>query len=483
VPSTIGLGPSGRADGGGAASAPARGEQIDRFVVLETLGHGGMGVVVSAYDPKLDRKVALKLLRRDLAPTDGGTEARARLLREAQAMAKLRHPNVVTVFEVGEYRGQVFLAMEHVAGGTLIAWSALRRAEPRGWLRTVAAFVQAGRGLQAAHARELIHRDFKPANVLVEDDRFQVSDFGIASVGGQAPPEFPLPAGADPTAGEPTLTRSGHVVGTAPYMALELIDGEPADERSDQFAFCVALFESLYGVRPFDGETVEQVRAAQAEGRIREVPQDLGVPEWVRLAVVRGLARDPQARWPSMGALLETLASPDEADAERRTRVVVAVAIGLLFAALPLAARWWGPPFDRSNYAGAVGQTLALVAILLALTFVSRRAVWATALNRRAFGAVLAVLLMQLPLQLANAALGVSVVASDIQLLTLWAAMAAMFAVTADRRFFALSACYLLWIPLAVRFPDHTVTVLGFSNVCLVVFVSLVWRGAKPREV
>ncbi len=486
IPPTVGLGPEGAADGGRGQGAPARGEQVDRFVVLDTLGRGGMGVVVSAYDPKLDRKVALKLLRRDLAPTDGGTEARARLLREAQAMAKLRHPNVVTIFEVGEYRGQVFLAMEHVAGGTLIEWTAERRAEPRGWQRTLAAFVQAGRGLEAAHAQGLVHRDFKPANVLVEGDRFQVSDFGIASMGeGEAMAE---PAAAAVMAGDDsgnaaTPTQTGLVVGTAPYMAPELLAGRAADARSDQYAFSVALYECLYGVRPVAGNTIAKVRKSLERGQIVAPPDTRGVPQWVRDAVLRGLKQDPDARWPSMAALLNELASPEEAEAERRTRVGVAVVLGLLFALVPMAAASLGPPLDRSTYGGVVGQTLSLLAILLGLTWMARRDVWSTALNRKAFGSVLAVLLMQLPLELGNAALGVPIVASDIQHLTLWAGMAAMFAVTTDRRFFALTASYLVFLPIGVHLPDHHVAVLGLSNACFVVFVVLIWRNASPREV
>ena len=484
IPATVGLGPQGAADGGREQAAPARGEQIDRFVVLETLGRGGMGVVVSAYDPKLDRKVALKLLRRDLAPTDGGTEARARLLREAQAMAKLRHPNVVTVFEVGEFRGQVFLAMEHVAGGTLIDWTAERRTEPQGWQRTLAAFVQAGRGLEAAHEQGLVHRDFKPANVLVEGERFQVSDFGIASMGdGEAMAEAVAAAVGDDSGDAATLTETGLVVGTAPYMAPELFAGKAADARSDQYAFCVALYECLYGVRPVAGNTIAKVRKSLARGDIVPPPQTRGVPQWVRDAVLRGLQHDPDARWPSMAALLQTLASPEEAEAERRTRVAVAVVLGLLFAVVPMAAASLGPPLDRSSYGGVVGQTLSLLAILLGLTWMARRDVWSTALNRKAFGSVLAVLLMQLPLELGNAVLGVPIVASDIQHLTLWAGMAAIFAVTTDRRFVVLSASYLLFLPIGLWLPDHHVAVLGLSNACFVVFVVLIWRNTSPREV
>ena len=462
---------------------PRRGETVGRFVVLDTLGIGGMGVVVSAYAPKLDRKVALKLLRPDVAPAEGATTARVRLLREAKAMAKLRHPNVVTVFEVGEFEGQVFLAMEHVGGGTMVQWSAAAREEAGGWERIVAAFVQAGRGLVAAHAEGLVHRDFKPGNILVEGDRFQVTDFGIASIGGNevlsdlglevAPPEA-----VDETA---TLPQSGQLIGTAPYMAPELLANEPAAAKSDQFAFCVSLFEALFGQRPFAGrsnaEAVESIR----QGRV-EIPEDRrGVPPWVLDAILRGLDSDPDRRWPTMAALVEALDSPDDAEIGRRTRLGLAIAIGVSFVALPFVARSLGPPFDRSTYAGVLGQTLSLLAILVTMAWFARGYVRATVINRKVFAAVVVVLFMQVPLELTNAALGVPVVASDIQHLVLWGAMASMFAITVDRRFLVLAASYLACLPLATRWTGDHVVVLGLSNAMFVVFVAWIWRGTGDK--
>jgi serine/threonine protein kinase len=149
-----------------------RGDVVDKFIIVAELGAGGMGVVYEAYDPGLDRKVALKLLRTDA----GGDGPRARLLREAQAMARVVHPNVVTVYEAGRWQDRIFLAMEKVSGGTLRAWEAAARP----WQEIVAAFAQAGRGLAAAHDAGLVHRDFKPENVLVGDDgRVRVTDFGL----------------------------------------------------------------------------------------------------------------------------------------------------------------------------------------------------------------------------------------------------------------------------------------------------------------
>jgi serine/threonine protein kinase len=188
-----------------------RGDVIDRFIVVEELGSGGMGVVLAAYDPGLDRRVALKLLRADHA----GDTGRARLEREAQAMARVVHPNVATVYQAGTVEDQVYVAMELVDGGTLRGWL---RARPRGWREVLELFVQAGRGLAAAHRAGLVHRDFKPDNVLVgADGRARVTDFGLV-----AAPFEPPPAGEAAVKGSPLgagLTSTGRVVGTPTYMA------------------------------------------------------------------------------------------------------------------------------------------------------------------------------------------------------------------------------------------------------------------------
>ncbi|MCA9693542.1 MAG: serine/threonine protein kinase, partial [Myxococcales bacterium] len=224
---------------GGAAQLPAtalqRGDSIDRYLILARLGEGGMGLVYAAHDPELDRKVAIKLLRGD--PTDSG--ARDRLLREAQAMARLSHPNVITVHDVGTARGHVFVAMEYVEGGTLGTWL---EEQERGWRAVLDVFLAAGRGLAAAHEAGLVHRDFKPDNVLLErDGRVRVADFGLARYGlGAAPTHPPAPAEA-PTDMTRTgvslntkLTITGATVGTPAYMAPEQLGGVDVDARADQ---------------------------------------------------------------------------------------------------------------------------------------------------------------------------------------------------------------------------------------------------------
>jgi tetratricopeptide (TPR) repeat protein len=268
---------------------PGVGECIDHFEVLGTLGTGGMGVVLRARDQLLDREVALKLVRPDLSQggeTLGQTE---QLLAEARAMAKISHPNVIVVHEVGLVRGQVFLAMELIVGRTLAAWL---REQPRSWRAIVDTWLAAARGLHAAHVAGLVHRDFKPANVLVDRDaRVRVMDFGIAG----RPHEL-----ADEQ-------HSGRLIGTPRYMAPEQLRGEPADARSDQFAFCVSLWEALYGQHPFDATNVASLALSVSEGRLREPPRDREVPRAIRRLLARGLARVPAQRHADMAALIDAL--------------------------------------------------------------------------------------------------------------------------------------------------------------------------------
>jgi tetratricopeptide (TPR) repeat protein len=326
--------------GAGDETELVLGAAVDRYVVLERVGAGGMGEVYAAYDRKLDRKVALKLLLR----RDGQDEAR--LVREAQAMARLSHPNVRAVFDTGMLDGRLFLTMEFVQGTTLRSW----QTEPkRSWRDVLRAYLDAGRGLAAAHAAGLVHRDFKPSNVLVsEEGVVKVTDFGLARAAGhEAPPappsapspDAPAPAPA-PSSGsslDTTVTREGALLGTPGYMAPEQMLGLLVDARSDQFAFSVALYEGLFREKPFAGKSDLQRDEAVLRGMVREPPRGSPVPAHVRRVILRGLSRERAARYESMAALLDDLAR-DPTQSRRRWAFAV-VGLAALGAAIVWAQR------------------------------------------------------------------------------------------------------------------------------------------------
>ncbi|MEM6994543.1 MAG: serine/threonine-protein kinase, partial [Myxococcota bacterium] len=300
--------PRTRASGDAALS---RGQQIGRYVVVDQLGAGGMGVVYRAFDPDLDRSVALKLVAVD---SYDAADERSRLLREAQAMARLSHPNVIPVFDVGVEAKAVFVAMELVDGTTLTRW--LAKTKP-GWASIVAHFVEAGRGLSAAHAGGLIHRDFKPDNVMVgNDDRVRVLDFGLArgsaadaKIDDEDTAEFRSISASKLSGGslDASMTADGTVMGTPAYMSPEQHMGIRVTAASDQFSFCVALWEALYGERPFAGDNLTVLTANVMQGKLRAVPAASEVPAWIHAAVVRGLSVDDDKRHSGMDALLQVL--------------------------------------------------------------------------------------------------------------------------------------------------------------------------------
>jgi len=240
-------------------------------------------MVYAAYDPNLDRKVAIKVLGNEAMPTE---EARVRMLREAQAMARIDHPNVLRVHEAGSLGDGIYIAMEFVGGGTLRNWLAGGRRTSN---EIITAFLQAGRGLAAAHTAGLVHRDFKPDNVLMASDGVRVTDFGIVgTVGGEQAPV--RPSNLDNTLSDTTplsqdLTRTGALMGTPAYMAPEQFRGGLVGPAADQFAFCVALFEALYRTRPFAGETFGDLWANVSDGIIRPAPRDTDVPTRIHRAL------------------------------------------------------------------------------------------------------------------------------------------------------------------------------------------------------
>ncbi|MGH9887343.1 MAG: protein kinase domain-containing protein, partial [bacterium] len=308
-----------------APSAMAPGTRVGRFIVRGPLGAGGMGVVHAAEDPVLGRKVALKLIHAAHREGPASEEWRVRLLREARAIARLSHPNVITVHDIGLHGDQLFVAMELVEGDTLRSWLA---ASPRSWREVIAVFVAAGRGLLAAHQAGLVHRDFKPDNVLLGiDGQVRVTDFGLAySLTGAARDDHSdtepgssedafAALGSGLHAHEGRLTRSGTLIGTPGYIAPEVLRGGPADFASDQFSFCVALHQAL----------------SRADG----------VPGWLHQTVERGLRRRPEDRYPSMERLLAAL---NRESTRRRSMhlglamvamVALAVGVGLVVAREP----------------------------------------------------------------------------------------------------------------------------------------------------
>ena len=345
-----------------------RGTRVDRYVILERLGSGGMGEIYAAYDPQLDRKIALKLMRMDVLSTLGTHSGRVKLLAEAKALARLNHPNVVAVHDVGEVGDEIFIAMELVEGEVLREWL---EATPRTTARVLEVFKMAGRGLAAAHAVGLVHRDFKPLNVIVgRDGRARVVDFGLArtatstaeTVPGRmsrvpAPPPAP-PSPPSPVSlphGDQTITVSSRaevtlasLSGTPAYMAPEQLRAEPTDARTDQFSFAVALYEALCGHRPFQGDTVDVLLAAIERGP----GPSRSLPAWLHAVLARALSPVREGRFPGMGELLEALEADPSLRRRQRWRmagVALAAAAVLLgaVAARSSAQRRCAPPRAR----------------------------------------------------------------------------------------------------------------------------------------
>ncbi len=351
---------------------------IGRFAVLRRLGEGGMGVVYSAFDEQLGRRVAIKLLHR----ASDSDLARARVYHEAQALARLSHPNVVQVYEVGEHDDALYVAMEFVTGETLRAWM---NHGGHDWRATVEVFVQAGQGLAAAHVAGLVHRDFKPENTVIgEDGRPRVLDFGLALQAHHTVPE--------PSSGTVVETADTHavgpVVGTPRYMSPEQHEGRPLDARSDQFSFCVALWEALHGEPPHAGDTLFELVHNTISGTLRPPPARAAAPEWLRGVLIRGLAVRPQDRWPDMPTLLAALRADPRVRRRRLAAALLAVAVGAGLLALSLrrddpcaavadaASETWNPatreaieaafqatgaPFAASSWTMLAGQVDAYV--------------------------------------------------------------------------------------------------------------------------
>jgi tetratricopeptide (TPR) repeat protein/tRNA A-37 threonylcarbamoyl transferase component Bud32 len=324
----------------------AVGEVVGRYALVELIGRGGMGSVYVAHDPQLDRKVALKLVR---SARYAQRDVKDRLSREARAMAKVTHAHVVTVYDAGELDDGVFIAMELVDGQTLARWLTTT---PRTWREVVRVFVDVGRGLHAAHAVGVVHRDFKPENVLVDrTGRAAVTDFGLALANDPAPTAELVDISLDDTH---PLTRTGALVGTPRFMSPEQFRGQTVDARSDQFSFAVALYAALYHAYPYEGTTVGELLAAVTRGALPPRPEPTDVPIRVHHVLVRALSTDVAERYPTMAALL------DELDAalhpSRRRAALVA---GLALACVAAGGVWlWAAHAPASSPPPALAPTV-----------------------------------------------------------------------------------------------------------------------------
>ena len=282
-----------------------------RYVIRDLLGQGGAGAVYRAYDSQLGRPIALKIVRASKLAVGMPESMQARLLREARAMARVSHPNVVAVYDVGSIGDRVFVVMELVEGRTLASW---QREQARTWREVIETFVAAGVGLAAAHRVGLVHRDFKPLNVLVGfDGRVRVTDFGLARPVAQVDPGEATPSDSSHEGHQEwTLTMTGGLVGTPRYMAPEQFRAGPADARSDQFSFCVALFTALYGRHPFFPEGVKkpplrELAQLVTAGELIEPVPDEEIPGGILEVLRRGLSADSAERYPSMDRLIADL--------------------------------------------------------------------------------------------------------------------------------------------------------------------------------
>jgi tRNA A-37 threonylcarbamoyl transferase component Bud32/tetratricopeptide (TPR) repeat protein len=322
------------------------GTLVGRYQIVEKLATGGMGVVFRAYDPELSRHVALKLVQQSSMDFDrlaSAEEYEQRLLREAQALARLSHPNVVAAFDVGKVEGALFIAMELIDGVSLRRWL---QVEPRSRADILHILLEAGRGLSAAHRAGVVHRDFKLSNVMVSaQGRAQVVDFGLARTIGVArdhSPDGPIDLARELEGSMPVLndasgelTRTGTIVGTAGYIAPEQFEGVTSDERSDQFSYASSAFCALTGRVPYQGDTLADYRAALLRGE--RAPWPNSIPRSIRSVIDRGLSLRPEERYPALDALLDDLERC--ARPVRRAPIVVGAALGLSLVASILAAR------------------------------------------------------------------------------------------------------------------------------------------------
>jgi tRNA A-37 threonylcarbamoyl transferase component Bud32 len=357
---------------------PALGARFGRYTLLAETGRGAMATVYTAYDDQLDRKVAIKMIR----------DADTRVRREAQAIARVSHPNVVQVFEIGSFEGHDYIAMELVDGVDLATW---QRVRSRNVYDIIARYVEAGRGLVAAHLAGVVHRDFKPENVLVDSHgRARVGDFGLARAGGSVDRQLLSTL----VSSDSLETRDDEIVGTPAYMAPEQLFSPDVDERADQFSLCAALYEAVYGVRPLRGDSLAELRASARAGLIQEPPPGTRAPPTLLALLRRGLAIDPAARWPALTDLLDRLdlldAQRDPAAAAReRRRLVLAIAAACLIV-VGASHTDDSAELDRIGMATMVGFSALILVVTAVGAYWARATLMTNNFHRRMIFMVLA---------------------------------------------------------------------------------------------
>ena len=468
--------------------------RIDRFVIRRKLGAGGMGVVYEARDPVLDRPVALKLVLPDRSGRWRGgagrlAEAQRRLLREAQAMARVAHPNVVPIYEAGLHDDAVFVTMELVTGQTLSAWAAN---EPRTWQAIMARLVEAGRGLAAAHAAGILHRDFKPDNVLIGvDDRARVLDFGLARALARSGDRDAIPAedGAaeSPSAIDEVLTMEGAIMGTPSFMSPEHFRG-PMGPEADQWSFGVTAYRLLFGVVPFRGSLLEIQKAVEQGPPPPPASASGDIPPRVTDAILRSLSPNREDRFASVAEMVTeleaALAAELGADASiaRRHRRRASAIIGALGALNFLGAG------IRTSFAfdlgigGLIVQSVVGLAITLLTVAVYRRALLGTRHNQRVIAVFVIVLATHLVHRLHALAVGGSVtsVLRDDALIT--AALAALAAFTMERWFLWVAALAGAYVAVTFAWERAIVPGFGLFLVGSVLVGVARWREPSPAR-
>jgi len=468
--------PTDPTDGDTRRELPPMPSRLGRYAVLRTLGAGGMGVVYAAYDEELERRVAIKVLHPRFSE-DG--ESRARILREAQAMAKVSHPNVASLHEVDVEDRRLFVVMEFVDGPTLGGWLT---AAPRSEREILEVYRQAGRGLAAAHAAGLVHRDFKPDNALVgRDGRVRVVDFGLARASG-APD--PASGRSSPNLLIRPLTRPGALAGTPAYMSPEQHGSASFDARSDQYAFCVALWEALMGERPFAGDTVTALMHSVRSGQFTRPATDRDVSPALLRTLRRGLAAEPEERWPSMDDLLLALAvdsSHETSDTPRSRRrfAFALIAAGYMCTLVAVLALAGGGRMTLTLT--VLPPTLVLAAIGLA-SLLLRRSLLRNRLHRR----VIIVVVVALTSSTCARALGWLAGMSAHELLVVdlvvEGGIGTMAALFVARWFMVMVPMSLIVALASALVPEHALTIASVYFPAVTIVLLLLWgRASRAR--